>query len=209
MVAFIKFRIRLIGSLEFGLHFFFRCLQALDIFGGSDSLMYTRLRDDLGLVYSAGFFQTYKWNAGLLVGYIGCKGDRTPTALSETVKIMRSLQEDVPRQDMALKRLEALNSFVFNVDTPADLVTTYSRYHLRGEPLDTLEKIQEAYLGTDRAHLLNLAKTHLNAGALQIFVVADKATPLNRTDTKVKTLEDDLKVLANRLGLPYREIELR
>jgi predicted Zn-dependent peptidase len=188
---------------------FWKIRLLMDIFGGSDSLMYTRLRDDLGLVYSAGFFQTYKWNAGLLVGYIGSKGDRTPTALSETVKIMRSLQEDVPRQDMALKRLEALNSFVFNVDTPADLVTTYSRYHLRGEPLDTLEKIQEAYLEANRTQLLDLAKNHLNAGALQIFIVADKTTPLNRTDTEVKTLEDDLKVLADKLGLPYREIALR
>jgi predicted Zn-dependent peptidase len=188
---------------------FWKIRLLMDIFGGSDSLLYTRLRDDLGLVYSAGFFQTYKWNAGLLVGYIGCKGDRTPTALLETVKIMRSLQKDVPRQDMALKRLEALNSFVFNVDTPMDLVTTYSRYHLRGEPLDTLEKIQQAYLEADRTQLLDLANTHLNAGALQIFVVADKTTPLNRTDTEVKTLEDDLKVLANKLGLPYREIELR
>jgi len=188
---------------------FWKIRLLMDIFGGSDSLMYTRLRDDLGLVYSAGFFQSYKWNAGLLMGYIGSRGDRTPTAISETVKIMHALQKDVPRQDMTLKRLEALNSFVFNVDTPMDLVTTYSRYYLRGEPLDTLEKIQEAYLEANRTQLLDLANTHLDAGALQIFVVADKTTPLNRTDTKVNTLEDDLKLLANKLGLPYREIELR
>jgi predicted Zn-dependent peptidase len=62
----------------------------MNIFGGNDSLMYKRLRDDLGLVYSAGFFQTYKWHAGILAGYIGCKGDQTRTAIIETLNIMIS-----------------------------------------------------------------------------------------------------------------------
>ena len=47
---------------------FWKLRLLTDLFGGSDSLMYTRLRDDLGLVYSAGFFETYKWSAGSLIG---------------------------------------------------------------------------------------------------------------------------------------------
>ncbi len=42
----------------------------MSVFGGGDSLLYTRLRDDLGYVYAAGFYQTFKWQAGLLVGAI-------------------------------------------------------------------------------------------------------------------------------------------
>jgi predicted Zn-dependent peptidase len=188
---------------------FWKIRLLMDLFGGSDSLMYTRLRDDLGLVYSAGFFQTYKWQAGLLLGYIGCKADSTPTAIAETAKIMQALQNDVPSFELERKRMEALNSFVFNVDNPFDLVTTYSQYYLRGEPLDTLEKIQDAYLDTTRAEALELARKHLVPSRLQIFVVADKNTPVLRTDAGVKTLGNDLQVLAKKLGLPFREIALR
>ena len=146
----------------------------MSIFGGSDSLMYTRLRDDLGLVYSAGFFETYKWSAGMLIGYIGCQGDKTVPAIAETINIMKSLHQEVPRQDLEQKRLDALNSFVFNVDTPADLVEVYARYYLRDEPLDTLEKIQDAFFTADRDDLRRLAREYLDPQKIQIFVVADK-----------------------------------
>ena len=92
-------------------------------------MMYTRLRDDLGLVYSAGFYETYKWNAGSLFGYIGCKGDKTAAAIAQAIEIMNSLRQDVPPKEIEQKRLDALNSFVFNVDSPADLVKVYGNYY--------------------------------------------------------------------------------
>jgi predicted Zn-dependent peptidase len=188
---------------------FWKMHLLMDIFGGSDSLMYTRLRDDLGAVYSAGFFQTYKWDAGMLVGYIGCKGDKTSTSIAETLNIMNSLRKDIPRKDLELKRLDALNSFVFNVDTPAELVEVYSHYHMRGEPLNTLERIQHAYLSATREHLRDIAVRFLDPSKIQIFIVADKTIPIKRKDGAELTLEQDLKALAKNLGLPYREIELR
>jgi zinc protease len=188
---------------------FWKSRLLIDIFGGSDSLMYTRLRDDLGLVYSAGFFQTYKWNAGVLMGYIGCRGDRTVTSIEETMNIMNSLRNSVPKRDFKLKRLDALNSFVFNVDTPAELVEVYSSYYMRGEPLETLEKIQDAYLQATRDELRDIAVELLEPDKLQVFIVADKKTPVKKGDGTVATLEEDLKSLAERIGIPYREIPLR
>jgi len=188
---------------------FWKARLLTDIFGGSDSLMYTRLRDDLGLVYSAGFFQTYKWNAGVLVGYIGCRGDRTVTSIEETVKIMSSLRSSIPQRDLELKRLDALNSFVFNVDTPSELVEVYSSYFMRGEPLDTLERIQDAYLQATRDELRDLAIRLLDPEKLQIFIVADTMIPVKKTDGTQLTLAQDLKSLAERIGIPYREIALR
>jgi len=188
---------------------FWKARLLTDIFGGSDSLMYTRLRDDLGLVYSAGFFQTYKWNAGVLVGYIGCRGDRTVTSIEETLKIMSSLRSSIPQRDLELKRLDALNSFVFNVDTPSELVEVYSSYFMRGEPLDTLERIQDAYLQAARDELRDLAVRLLDPEKLQIFIVADTMIPVKKTDGTQPTLEQDLKSLAERIGIPYREIALR
>lgn len=189
---------------------FWKLRLLVDVMGGSDSLMYTRLRDDLGLVYSAGFFQTYKWNAGALIGYIGCKGDKTGMAIAETVDIMRELRQNIPSEDLERKRLEALNGFVFNVDTPHDLVTTYARYHMRGEPLDTLDRIQQAFIDTNRSELVGLARRYLDPQRIQIFVVADKEIPVGQNqDGGVRTLTQDLDRLAATLGLSYREIALR
>ncbi len=181
----------------------------MNILGGSDSLMYTRLRENLGLIYAGWFYEAYKWKAGMLLGYMGCKGDKTSQAIRETVKIMEGLRAKVPPEDLEQKRLDALNSFVFNVDTPAALVETYGRYALREEPLDTLERIQEAFLSATREELETLAQLLLDPQKLQIFIVADKTTKLENAAGVEVTLEDDLKQLARELGLPYREIPLR
>jgi predicted Zn-dependent peptidase len=163
----------------------------------------------LGLVYAAYFYQTYKWEAGLMVGYIGCRGEKTAMAVEETVKIMDTLRKEVPSGRLEQKRLDALNSFVFNVDTPAELVEVYSRYYMRNEPLDTLEKIQSAYLSAKAQELEHLARELLSARKLQVFVVADKTLPVNNQDGSAMTLEESLKILAQSLGLPYTEIPLR
>jgi predicted Zn-dependent peptidase len=188
---------------------FWKISLLMNIFGGSDSLLYTRLRDDLGLVYSAGFYQSYKWKAGILAGYIGCKGDKTAAALAQTIEIMNSLRRDVPEKELEQKRLDTLNSFVFNVDTPADLVNVYGRYYMRNEPLDTLGKIQDAFFNVSREDLLRLARQYLDPAKMQIFVVGDKLIKVKNDQGEESTLEETLVALAESLGLPYREIELR
>jgi predicted Zn-dependent peptidase len=181
----------------------------VNIFGGNDSMLFRRLREDLGLVYSTFFAQTYKWKAGMLLGYIGCKGDKTNRAVLETVEIMKSLGRGIPDHELEQKKMDLLNSFVFNVDTPAQLVEVYARYHMRGEPLDTLERIQEAYLEAGKEELQRLARNFLDSGKLQIFVVGDRATVLNEPGTGGVSLDEGLKALALKLDLPYSELPLR
>jgi zinc protease len=188
---------------------FWKASLMMNIFGGSDSLMYKRLRDDLGLVYSAGFYQTYKWQAGQLIGYIGCKGDQTTAAISETLKLMDALRESIPETELELKRLDALNSFVFNVDTKSELVVVYGRYHLRQEPLDTLERIQDAFMDTTKDDLQRLARELLDPRKIQIFVVGDKSITVQSPDGRQMTLAEDLKRLARSRDLSFQEIQLR
>ncbi|MEW6669234.1 MAG: pitrilysin family protein [Thermodesulfobacteriota bacterium] len=188
---------------------FWKMALLMHVFGGSESIMYTRLRDDLGLVYAAGFTQTYKWNAGLLVGYIGCKAEKTTEAVRETIRLMRGTHREIPEKELEEKRLDALNSFVFNVDTPLELVQTYGQYQMRGEPLDTLSRIQDAYLQAGRAELMALAGKYLQPERLQVFVVTDKGTRVKSTDGKDASIEEALTSLAKELSLPYQEIPLR
>jgi predicted Zn-dependent peptidase len=171
--------------------------------------MYTRLRDDLGLVYFSGFQQTYKWKAGMLMGYIGCKAEKTAQAIGETAQIMASLGKRIPGEILEQKRLDVLNSFVFNVDTPSELVEVYGGYFMRGEQLDTLDRIQEAYMGAERKELEALARTFLDPRKLQIFVVADKTLSVEKNDGQKVSLEDDLKAAGKKLELPFMEFPLR
>jgi zinc protease len=188
---------------------FWKMSLLMDIFGGMDSLLSTRLRDNLGLVYAAWFYQTFKWKAGMLVGYIGCKGDNTAQAIDETIDIMTSLREDVPGEEFEQKRLDALNGFVFNVDTPAALAEAYGRYRMHNEPLDTLERIQDAFIRASKEELRVLGDRLLTPGKLQVFVVGDKTTMVRRGIGSDVTLEEDLKALAEKVGLPFKEMALR
>jgi zinc protease len=181
----------------------------MNLFGGSDSLLYTRLREELGLVYAAFFYETAKWKAGMLLGYIGSNGDTTPRAIAETAKIMTALGKEVPKKELEQKRMDALNSFVFNVDTPMELVEAYGRYTMRQEPLDTLDRIQEAYIQATAPELEGLSRRFLDPSQLQIFVVGDKTSKVKKEDGTAVTLEEDLKALAKKLGLPFTELPLR
>jgi predicted Zn-dependent peptidase len=181
----------------------------MQIFGGNDSLLYKRLRDDLGVVYSAWFYQTYKWQAGTLVGYMGCKAISTRQAVEETVSIMGSLQRNLAERELEQKRLDSLNSFVFNVDSPMALVEVYGRYYMRKEPLDTLTRIQDAFMGVSKEELEMLAREVLDPKRLQVFIVGDKTTRIKAEGGTAYTLEDDMQRLAKTLGLPYREMKLR
>jgi len=182
---------------------------ATQIFGGSDSLLYKRLRDDLGLVYSAWAGQTYRWRAGFIIGGMGCKGDQTVRALEETVNLMNGLGRRIPEDDFTLRQLDVLNSFVFNVDTPASLTEVYSRYFLRKEPLDTLHRIQSAYLTVTPDTLQPLAREYLDPAHLQVVVVGDGDVPVPAPDGESLPLRRALAGLAQKLGLPFEEAPLR
>jgi predicted Zn-dependent peptidase len=122
---------------------------------------------------------------------------------------MNSLRQNVPQKHIEQKRLDALNGFVFNVDTPADLVQVYGSYHLRGEPLNTLETIQDAFFTASQKELVRLAREYLDPGRIQIFVVGDKFIKAKNERGDELTLEETLMELAEALDLPYRELELR
>lgn len=188
---------------------FWKSNLLMQIFGGNDSLMYTRLRDDLGLVYSAGFYQSYRWKAGILRGYAGCRADQTANAIAATIKIMQGLHAEVPAKDFKLKRLDALNSFVFNVDSPAQLTRVYSHYYMRQEPLNTLEKIQQAFMTATRSGLKQLARDLLNPAKLQIFVVGDKDHGIKLADGRQTNLEASMRHLADDLGLSFLSLTLQ
>ena len=67
---------------------------------------------------------------------------------------------------------------------------------MRKEPLDTLEKIQDAFMSATREELEALARKFVDPKKLQIFVVGDKTTKVNKKNGEAVTLEEGLMVLA-------------
>ena len=181
----------------------------MDVFGGQDSLLFRRLRDDMGFVYSAYAYSSYKWKAGWLVGYLGCKADRTGEAIQQTAALMEDLRREIPEDELETKRLDALNSFVFNVDTPAALTSAYAAYRMRGEPLDTLDRIQTDFMEATARDLVRLAREYLDPRKLQVVVVGDGDTPIPLKDGTRISLEESLRRTALALGLPFRALPLR
>lgn len=173
---------------------------------GKDSLLLTRLRDDLGLAYSSSFWQTENWQTGYFMGWIGCQGARTGLALREATGLMESLKQGVKDKDVKRNKQMLLNSFVFNLDNNFDLAATYAGYALRDVPLDTLEKIQLAFSEATAEELTELAQRFFDVSKLQIVVVADKNTVVEDVDGKKVTLQEDLAKLAQELGLPFTEL---
>lgn len=180
----------------------------VDLLGGEDSLIYNRLREDLGIAYATWFYQTYKWEAGIIKGYIGCKPSMTTDAIEETIRIINQLRGEIPPEKVEDKRLDILNGFVFNVDTPHELVNTYAGYYLRNEPLNTLERIQDIYLKINAQELKEIAKKYLNPSCIQIFIVADGAIRVKKGD-KFLSLKEDIKSISKKLNIPFQEIPLR
>jgi hypothetical protein len=80
---------------------------------------------------------------------------------------------------------------------------------LRQEPLDTLERIQDAYISASKEDLHRLANQLLDPKKIQIFVVADKNITVQSSDGRQTTLEQDLKRMARSRDLPFQEIQLR
>jgi voltage-gated potassium channel Kch len=95
------------------------------------------------------------------------------------------------------------------VDTKSELVAVYGRYHLRQEPLDTLERIQDAFISATTEDLHRLARELLDPQEIQIVVVGDKNISVPSEDGQQTTLEEDLKRLARNRDLPFQEIQLR
>ena len=95
------------------------------------------------------------------------------------------------------------------MDTPAALTGVYARYRLRGEPLDTLQQIQKAYMEASRQDLRSRALTYLDPSRLQIVVVGDRSTQVAQEDGTRTNLEASLRQTAEALGLPFETRPLR
>ncbi len=178
-----------------------------DIIGGGGSLLYRRLREEKGLAYAVGFYESSRWEAGLLSGYIGCDSKRAVEAIDTSLDIFSELRHTISQDLFDLKKRDKLNGFIFNVEKISDLIDIYCRTYIRGDDLNILSKVQDIYMNITKGELEEISKRYLDTRRVQIFIVADGNTRISTP--KDQPLFKAIENLSLKKGIRFMNIPLR
>ncbi|HVX65844.1 MAG TPA: pitrilysin family protein [Bryobacteraceae bacterium] len=145
--------------------------------GGFSSRLFKRVRTALGYAYGIGA----DWGAGYdhpgLFEISGSTKSETTTAALRVVReeIERLRSAEVTDAELDTARQTAVNSFVFNFDTPAKTLSRLLRYEYYGYPRDFIFQFQKALSTVTKADVLRAARRHLRPEDITIVAVGNPA----------------------------------
>lgn len=141
--------------------------------GGFTGRLFKNVRSRQGLAYSVfGTYSSRYDHPGVF--YMGCqtKSESTVHAIEAIVAEARKMTtEEVTDEELALAKDSYLNSFVFNFDSTAEIISRLMTYDYYGYPPDFLQKTKESIEQVTKADVLRAARAHLRPDAMQILVV--------------------------------------
>jgi zinc protease len=145
--------------------------------GGFSSRLFKRVRTSLGYAYgiSADWGAAYD-HPGLFEISGSTKSETTTRALRvvrEEIERLRS--SEVTDAELETARQTAVNSFVFNFDTPAKTLSRLLRYEYYGYPHDFIFQFQKALSAVTKADVLRVARRHLHPEDVTIVAVGNPA----------------------------------
>ena len=141
--------------------------------GGFTGRLFKNIRSRQGLAYSV--FGSYTANFDFPgVFYVGCqtKSESTVHAIRAMIDEVRKMTEtEVTDEELALAKESYLNSFVFNFDSKAEIVSRLMTYAYFGYPEDFLQKAKDNIEKVTKADVLRVAREHLKPDKMQILAV--------------------------------------
>jgi len=141
--------------------------------GGFTGRLFKNIRSREGLAYSV--FGSYTANYDFPgVFYVGCqtKSESTVHAIRAMIEEVKKMTEaEVTDEELALAKESYLNSFVFNFDSKAEIVSRLMTYAYFGYPEDFLMKTKENIEKVTKADVLRVAREHLKPDEMQILAV--------------------------------------
>jgi len=147
-----------------------------EVFGGGfASRLFMNLRTKAGLAYSVGGGVGSGWDhPGLTVVAIGTKTETTVEAIKglwEQIDLMKK----EPPSEAELKRAKdsILNSFIFQLDTPAKVLNQQMTYEFYGYPRDFLQKYRAAVEKVTPADVYRVANQYLHKEELKVLVIGN------------------------------------
>lgn len=147
-----------------------------EIFGsGFTSRLFTTVRSRMGLSYNV--WGAYGCNydyPGMFSATCQTKAESMSVALDAIKKeIAKLTSEPVTEAELQLAKDRYLNTFVFQFDTPGEIVQRHMTYEYYGYPADFLEATKARVEKVSREDILAAAKKHLRPEALRILVLGN------------------------------------
>ncbi len=141
--------------------------------GGFASRLFKRVRTDLGYAYSIGA----SWGANF--DHPGIFRVSGSTKSANTVDAIRAIKEEIEKirttevtdQELETAKETAINSFVFNFDSPSKTLLRIVTYDYYGYPKDFIFEFQKSIEKITKADVLRAAKEAIKPGNLTILAV--------------------------------------
>ena len=143
--------------------------------GGFSSRMTSRVRTTAGLAYSVGTYHGTRPHNGVFFGYCLTRAEAMSEALQMMLDIINEVRTTgITKEEMEQAKESILNSYVFNYDTPGELVAARARLELRGFPPDQMMRTLESYKAITLEDCNRVAREYIDIGKMVIVVTGDR-----------------------------------
>jgi zinc protease len=164
--------------------------------GGFPSRLVRKVRSEMGAAYSiySNWGANYDHPGAFSIGgsFESKSTVEALSAIQEEVSKLRNLE--VTDQELSTAKNTALNSFVFNFDSPAKTLNRMVAYEYWGYPADFLLSYKKAVESVTKADVLRVAKQYVKPDQFVVVAVGDPK----------KFAGKDLKVL----GMPIENLDI-
>ena len=142
--------------------------------GGFPSRIFSAVRNNEGLAYSAGSFYRARPNYGVFGTYAFTKTESTIQALD----LINSILQDVAAGSISQSELDwakksTINGFIFSFEQPGDVVSQQMTIDYESLPADYLSGYRKRIEALTRADLKRVAARYLNKGKRLTIIVGD------------------------------------
>jgi zinc protease len=132
------------------------------------------LREEKGLAYEAWalFIPEYNY-PGLFMAKAQTRIDKTFEVINLMKNEIRSVQQDITEEELAVAKEGILNSEVFWSDTKDKVITRLLRYEYYGYPFDYPGKLIEGIKKVTKQDIIRVANELLLPGEMTVLIVGN------------------------------------
>ena len=143
---------------------------------GFGSRLFNQVRSKAGLCYSVyGIYTANLSYPGIFYNYVATKNETTAKATKMIIEEIKRFQKDPPTaEELKTAKDRYLNSFVFNFDDKAEIISRMVYYDFFKLPRDFLNKQKEMVEQTTAADVSAAAVKYLKPDSLRILVVGNQ-----------------------------------
>ena len=159
--------------------------------GGFRSRIFQEVRTNRGLAYSTGSFYRARRDYGVFGAYAMTKSASAPTALQVIQDIMKNVKQDgLSPVEIDGAKKAILNSFIFQFDSPHQIVTQ--------QALLAFDKLPNDFLQQYRQRIISLTPAEIRKTADNVLVPEDSITLILGSEAGYRQMKEkypDFKII--------------